>query len=191
MSNTVRKRSCLAVSVFLIALTFFAPNICRAQAKCPWLNAATAAGILGGDVQMAVKVTREIPGKPKVEPGVYDEDQMRMDRNDVTCEFTRKVDSTVYLLGIAVTTMTDPAKEFAAFPARCTGGTIPLKAIGNEAVQCFLKPTGGMDAQEQVIARVRDRAFVMTIQRKLPRDSGTNLRDDTRNIAEQVAGSLF
>jgi hypothetical protein len=126
-----------------------------------------------------------------VEPGVYDEDQVRMDRNDVTCEFTRKADSSVYRLGIAVTTMSDITKEFAAFPARCTAGSIPLRGIGNEAVLCVVKPAAGMEAQEQVIARVRDRAFVLTVHRPAMGTPSGDVSDSTRNVAEQVAGSLF
>jgi hypothetical protein len=45
-----------------------------------------------------------------------------------------------------------------------------------------------------VIARVRDRAFVLTVIRPSAAPASTTgdaLRDDTRNIDEQIAGSLF
>jgi hypothetical protein len=92
------------------------------------------------------------------------------------------------MLRIVVHTMEVPSKDFAAYLSQCDGATIPLKAIGNEAFQCVLKDTSG---EEQVIGRVRERAFILTIRRNLPTLPKEGLREDTRNIAEQVAGSLF
>jgi hypothetical protein len=168
------------------------PGRCTAQAKCPWLNAATAAGVLGGDVQMAVTAPVE-PGPVKGVGTAMYSDQVRMDRFDVSCEFTRKVSSGTDTLRIAVKTMKDQAKDFASFLALCGGPKVALKGIGNEAVQCVMKNNSGM-AQQQVIARVRDRAFVLAITRPAAEAAdapGDGLRDDTRNTAEQIAGSLF
>lgn len=39
------------------ALLLMAAGLCRAQNACPWLNAATAGGILGGPVTASVKPT--------------------------------------------------------------------------------------------------------------------------------------
>ena len=165
---------------------------CHAQARCPWLNAATAAGVLGGDVQLAVTAPADPGGGKGVGAASYP-DQVRMDRFDVSCDYSRKVDSDVYSLSIAVKTMSDPATGFGMFLAHCAGPTVPLKGIGNEAVQCVSKDSSRA-GQEQVIARVRDRAFVLTIhrERKAPIASAqSDLSDETRNVAEQVAGSLF
>jgi len=177
----------------VVGLTLLTPGACRAQAKCPWLNAATAGGVLGGVVEMTVSTPKPNSATPKTEPGVYNQDQNRMDRFDFSCEFKRKAGSSVYSLAIAVTTMNDPAKEYAAFPAQCAGPTVALRAIGNEAVQCVLKPAGSASVEEQVIARVRDRAFVLTIRRPSGVDNpaGGALSDTARNVAEQVAGSIF
>jgi hypothetical protein len=171
-----------------------APRDCRAEAKCPWLNAATAGGLLGGDVQMTVSapVDAAMDKSASKSPGMYS-DSVRMDRFDVSCEFSRTVDSGTYTLRIAVKTMGDPAKDFASYLAQCGGTTRPLKAIGNEAVQC-LAANGSAPDEEKVIARVRERAFVLTVSRTGIKPLAANadlLRDDTRNIAEQVAGSLF
>lgn len=179
-------------SVLVIAGWVLVPGECRAEAKCPWLNAATAAGLLGGEVQMTVTAPVEPDAGKGVGTAMYP-DQVRMDRFDVSCDFSRKVDSSVYTLGIVVKTMSDPAKEFASFLKLCGGTTVALQGIGNEAVQCTAKDDSG-PGHEQVIARVRDRAFVLTVNRELsphPTANGDELRDDTRNIAEQVAGSLF
>lgn len=169
------------------------PGECRAQAKCPWLNAATAAGFLGGDVQVAVAAPKEPVAGAKSDSSTYQADQVRMDRFDVSCEFTRKVDSGSYTLSIAVTTMPEPAREFAAMLQQCAGATIPIRGVGNEAFQCVRASGEPANAggQEQVIARVRDRAFLLKIRRAAAAGASAELRNDTRNIAEQVAGSLF
>jgi hypothetical protein len=120
-------------------------------------------------------------------------DQLRTDRFDVSCDFSRKEPASVSKLSIVVKTMSDPARDFAFFLAQCAGPTVALKGIGNEAVQCLMKDSSHAGYQ-QVIARVRDRAFVLTVNRATtttPGGSGDGLRDDTRNIAEQIAGSLF
>jgi hypothetical protein len=179
----------LAASVLAIAAEFLAPGHCRAQAKCVWLNAATAAGVLGGAVQMTVTAAPDADKQTGQEG--YPAPDQRFGRPDALCEFTRNVDSKVYSLRIDVKSMTDPAKQFPEFLALCKGTTAALKGIGNEAVQCVMKSDAGM-AHEQVIARVRERAFVLTIVRAAsPVANGDALRDDTRNMAEQVAGSLF
>lgn len=183
------------VSAIAIAGWLLLPGQCRAEAKCPWLNAATASGILGGDVRMTVTPPRE-PAAQSPDPTVYQADQVRMDRFDVSCEFQRAADSGLNTLDIAVTTMSDPAKEFPSFLSLCRGTTVALKAIGNDAVQCVMKDggTNSSNRVEQVIARVRNRAFVLTVSRHAPASAaavGDELSPDTRNIAEQVAGSLF
>jgi len=120
----------------------FAPQRSFAETKCPWLNAATAAGVLGGEVQMAVTAPVD-PGPVKGVGTAMYSDQVRMDRFDVTCEFTRKTDSGTDTLSISVKTMKDQAKEFASFLAQCGGSTAALRGIGNEAVQCVRKEISG------------------------------------------------
>jgi hypothetical protein len=162
----------VALLVIAVAGVFINPAVCRADARCPWLNAATAGGFLGGDVEMNVT--------PLTSDG------------DATCEFTRKQDSTVSILNIAVHTINAPSNDFASYLSQCKGSTIPLKAIGTDAVQCL--PKGNSAKREElVIARVRERVFVLTVYRKRTESSlhEEGLPKDTRNIAEQVAGRLF
>jgi hypothetical protein len=146
------------------------PAVCHADVRCLWLNAATAGGVLGGTVQMSVT--------PLTLQG------------DATCEFSRKQDSTVSMLRIVVHTMDAPSKDFASYVSQCKGTTTPLKAIGNQAVQCVLKDSS-TTGEEQVIGWVRDRAFILTIRRNASLLPKEGLSDETRNVAEQVAGSLF
>jgi hypothetical protein len=180
--------------VLVLAITgwVLVPDECRAQAKCPWLNAATAAGLLGGEVQMTVTAPVD-PGPVKGAGTAMYPDQVRMDRFDVSCQFSRKLDSGMSALSIAVNTMSDPAKDFVSFLAHCDGEKLALKGVGNEAVQCLRSGDSG-NGREQVMGRVRDRTFVITVNRSAPAapaEPGVALQSDTRNIAEQVAGSLF
>jgi hypothetical protein len=166
--NIVHNLLWIAVLLMVAVGSVLAPAPCHADVRCLWLNAATAEGVLGGTVQMSVT--------PLTLQG------------DATCEFSRKQDSGVSMLRIAIHTMDAPSKDFAFYLSQCSGTTIPLKAIGNEAVQCVLKDSS-TTGEEQVIGRVRERAFILTIRRNVAISSG--LSEETRNIAEQVAGSLF
>jgi hypothetical protein len=160
-----------AVAFAAIVLSITCQKSCFADVPCPWLNAATASGVLGGDVQSStVALTPE---------------------GDGTCRFVLKQASSTFTLSIDVHTMPLPSKTFATYLAQCNGTTLPLTAIGNEAVQCVSRSNG---SEEQVIGRVRDRAFVLTINANLARQATaakTGLSPETRNVAEQVAGSLF
>lgn len=181
----------LAWLVFGLGTVITVPGLCRAQAKCPWLNAATATGVLGGEVELSVSSAPDVPSTPSQ----YRAADQRADRFDVTCDFRRKVGDNVYQLQIAVNTLVNPPSDFQTYLARCPS-KILLRAIGNEAYQCQVA-TDGKTAdpfKEQVMGRVRNRAFVLTINRNpelLVQPISAGLSDETRNIAEQVAGSLF
>jgi hypothetical protein len=180
------------MTVLGLACWALVPEQCNAQSKCPWLNAATAAGLLGGEVQLVVTPPVD-PGKSKGAGAAMYSEQLRMDRYDVSCDFSRKTDTGARTLSIVVKTMTDPGKEFASFLALCTGSTVAQKGIGNEAVQCVWKDNSH-PGYEQVIARARDRAFVLTLHRDAashPAPDSGELSPEARNVAEQVAGSLF
>ena len=141
----------------------FLPLICAAGEKCPWLNSATAAGVLGGAV-----------------------------KSDVTqsaCEFVRRDGTSELALRIEVETLGAP-REFASRAARCGPGAETLKAIGNEAVACTHSGTKGTTA-EQVIGRVRNQAFLVRVSTDDRASAPASLREKARKVAEQVAGFLF
>lgn len=161
------------MKVALVGLVCLLISIsCSAQSRCPWLNAATAGGVLGGEVHMSV--TPE-PPQPQA---------------DASCEFTRMQDSKTYSLRITVQTMAVPSKDFAGFVAQCNGATAPLKAIGNEAVLCLTPAHAG---EEKIIGRIRKRVFVMTLDRPghSPGTPKGEPSGEARNLAEQLAGILF
>jgi len=166
----VSKKYWMAVAVTVG--TFATTSRCLAEVQCPWLNAATAAGVLGGEVQANVAALTP--------------------QGDTTCEFKR-TEHSGFALTIAVHTMALPSKDFATYLARCSGTAVSLKGIGNEAVQC-VPSSGSSDGGEQIIGRIRDRAFVIDLKRsstRRPTSSANSLSEEARNVAEQVAGALF
>jgi hypothetical protein len=169
----VSKKCWMAVAFAVTVGTLATPTRCLAEVQCPWLNAATAAGVLGGEVQANVAALTA--------------------QGDTTCEFKRTEHSATLRLAIAVHTMALPSKDFATYLARCSGTKVSLKAIGNEAVQC-VPSNGAGDGGEQIIGRVRDRAFVIDLKRssaRQPTSPASGLSEEARNVAEQVAGALF
>jgi hypothetical protein len=147
------------------------PSIGVAAEACPWLNAATAGGVLGGRI---AKVTI----------------RRAQTNDDASCEFVRDEGSLLFELRIEVETMPSPAKDFASYAARCHSPTAPLNAIGNEALSCTAELDEGRLA-EQVIGRVRGRAFLVRITTNDRSAHASELRDKARKTAEQVAGILF
>jgi hypothetical protein len=156
----------------VLAGLLLSPAVGLAAVHCPWLNAPTASWLLGGEVQISVT-----PPDPQ---------------GDVTCDFSSGQASTVSTLHIAVHTMDTPSRDFESFFAQCGGTRLPLRAIGTDAVQCVPK-NGSGTGEEQIIGRVRERAFILTIHRSgiAPPTPKDGLREDTRNIAGQIAGTLF
>ena len=156
-----------AVTLIVMACGLIAPAACRAE-QCPWLNAATAGGFLGGEVRMSVTPLKA--------------------NGDATCDFVLTQNSVASTLRIAVYTMSQPAQDYTAFVAQCDGVRTPLRTIGNEAIYCVAS------GKEQIIGRVRDRAFAITIataSASSSRKAGSGPSDEAINLAQQVAGQLF
>ena len=139
---------------------------CVAAETCPWLNPATAGGVLGGAVTSVI-VKRAAAA------------------DDASCDFVRHEGSLALDLRIEVETMRSPTKDFASYAARCHSPAVPLKAIGNEALAC------SDEGAEQIVGRVRDRAFLVRISTSDRSAQQSALRDKARKVAEQVAGILF
>ena len=176
-------RTCMPFLVLLafssVLFGFAAPT--EAKETCPWLNEATAAGFLDGNVVSTV--TFSIKDKT-------DANYSNTEKNDATCEFVRHQGSLLLTLRVEVQTITRPPDWFASYVARCGPHSAPLKAIGNEAVACSVDSRKNQFS-EQVVGRVRGRAFVVRITSNsdsLDRDA---LQNKVRNVAEQVAGFLF
>jgi hypothetical protein len=158
----------------LFGILLMAVLSCHAE-NCQWLNAATAGGAIGGTITS--KLVQHTTA------------------DDTTCQFIRKQGEAVSTLEIAVHTVAAPEKDYQNFRASCGAATTPLKGVGNEAVECTLHDKPNMTT-EQVVARVRNRVFLLKWTMPATRDgtaapSHEDLHDIIQNLAEQVAGSLF
>jgi hypothetical protein len=161
--------------IFLLSLAFM-PVVCHAQAKCPWINEATARGIVGGAVTVNVKVSNQ-----------------GNDQGAGVCEFSRQQGAAVHQLRITVDIMTDIPKQFPSYLAQCPPKSAPLRAIGNEAVMCSIQGKEDKYA-ESVVGRVRNQAFAVSVSSSVQDDPSMTqeMRREKANLmAEQVAGILF
>jgi hypothetical protein len=156
----------------LLAVALFMPTVCRAQTKCPWINEATARGVLGGPVTATTSVNDQGAG---------------------VCKFSRQQGATVHELRIAVDILSDIPKQFPSYLAQCPPRSAPLRAIGNEAIMCSTQDKENHYA-EIVVGRVRNQAFVVSVSSSVQDDSSMTQdmrREKTNLVAEQVAGILF
>lgn len=147
---------------------------CHAQNNCPWLNVATASGALGAPSTLTLN---------KISDG------------STTCIFRSQSGSSVEDLTVSVTVVADPQnveQDLKTSESRCASTASPLKAIGNDAVLCANNVA--QSHGQQVIGRVRDQIFVISITAGAMPSSGTSndaMAEKVKLIAEQVAGNLF
>jgi hypothetical protein len=149
------------------------PALCQSNVGCPWLNVATASGVLesseGGTMATLSRGSRE------------------------ACSFVYHDAIASRELRITMEQVQDPSQAITSYKTRCSGEASPLQGIGNEAVMCAADTKGQADG-EQVIGRVRDQVFTVTITTSARNDTSMSrdaLKEKTRNISEQVAGALF
>jgi hypothetical protein len=168
ISRTSKTRSIHWITLLgLLSIASF----CRAESKCPWLNEATAGGVLNGPATLTVHATED---------------------GGNICVFRSQVGTSVYSLQISVRPIKDESNGIAFYESHCTSPKIALRAIGNEAVLCAAND--GSTRGEQVISRVRNDIFIVCVSASEAKDrsmSADLLADRAKIIAEQVAGNLF
>lgn len=142
------------------------PLASRADESCPWINAATVAGIMGGAAQ----------SKVVFKPGA---------NRDGVCEFTETEDRSPYTVRVEVATAADAAAQVSKLAAKCGSKPAALHGIGNEAVTCSTRK------DEVAIGRVRDRTFVIRLHTNAHGSSRKDLAEKAASVAEQVAGNLY
>jgi hypothetical protein len=169
------------ILLFILFLASFLAAATEAKESCPWMNEPTAAGFVGGDVTSTVAFSI----KDKTDPNYSN-----VDKNDATCEFVHRQGSAVMTLRIEVKTLGRPPGSFATYAARCGPRNVPVRAIGNEAVACDFEGKKN-SISEQVVSRVRGRAFTVRITATPGSVNRDLLHQKASNVAEQVAGFLF
>jgi len=174
-SKTINKAAISRRLALLVlgAICLMLPAASSAENNCPWLNEATAGGLLGGDAT-GVK-TDPGSGQPTV------------------CTFTQQSAGVTRTLRITVEIAPEPHQRMSAVAQVCGADAAPIKAIGNEALVCNADDRkGGMG--ERVVGRVREQVFTITLASTLKADPILNrdaLKTRIYTAAEQVAGNLF
>lgn len=170
--RAMRKQAAILLFLLLAAL----PAFCSEPQSCPWLNAATAGGFLGGDATAAIKPSAK-------------------NTTDFTCTFLHHKGNVTATLRIEVDTLAEPMAEhphdaFELKAAQCGKTASSLTVVGNEAMICEKRTKTGALA-EHVVGRVRDRIFLLDISSNTPHIKEADLHDKAEQISEQVAGILF
>lgn len=139
---------------------------------CAWLNDATASGVLNGSVTLDLETAPQ---------------------DQSICTFTNLKTAKDYsTIRIMVQPLKDTTNAVTPHESQCTSHPVALKAIGNEAVSCSADV--GYSRGEQVIGRVRDRLFIVTVSSTMAQDPQMTrqlLKDKAHMVAEQLAGALF
>jgi hypothetical protein len=175
MENRQLHKSCSANGFVKIALSLCligGPPTARAANSCPWMNEATASGLLGGDAKGAYSAA---PGQPSV------------------CTFTQQSQDVTRRLIVAVEIAQAPHARMLTIAQTCGANAAPLNAIGNEAITCAPFERKG-EMGERVIGRVRDQVFTITLGTSLKNDpilTRDALKARGQTAAEQVSGNLF
>jgi hypothetical protein len=171
-SNSNVKMKTLRIALLFLGMLGLAAN-CLAKNNCPWINEATASGLLGGDA--VNEFTEASAGQPAV------------------CTITQTGTSFTRTLRITMEVVPDTHARWQAAMQACGKNAAPLQAIGNEASMCPLdNHSAGL--AELVVGRVRDQLFTITMSTTLKDDlilTRTSLKEKIYTACEQVAGNLF
>ncbi len=157
----------------LLFLLVHLPANCQVKSSCPWLNAATALGFLGGSVSSPTA---------SISPATA-----------TACNFTYRTGKALRALRITVVEVKSPNETASASKMRCGSRATPLRGIGNEAVLCSADRKVVPHA-EQVIGRVRNDVFTVIVSTSMTDDPSMGreaLEEKAKSVAEQVAGNLF
>jgi len=169
----LKKTLCRITPRMLPLLLVFLPAVGSAANKCPWINEATASGLLGGEAEGLY--TPATTGQPAV------------------CTFTNASADVVRTLRISVESATDPHAQLNTIAQICGTDVVPVKAIGNEAMVCTADGRKGATGV-RIVGRVRDQVFTILIGTTLKNDPILNpfaLKTNAQTAAEQVSGNLF
>jgi len=167
--NLLGRVAPVVAGIGLLAL----PTNCQGANNCPWLNEATASGILGGE---AVGMVTGMGA-----------------RETAVCEFTQQGANFKRILRVIVEVTSDSHARSEALARNCGEDAVPIRAIGNEAVICTVNDAKNGQGQ-RVVGRIRNQLFTVAIYTTLKGDpilTREALKVRINTAAEQVAGNLF
>ena len=171
-SNLKAKMKTLRLALLFVGIFGLAAD-CFAKNNCPWINEATASGLLGGDA--VNEFTEASAGQPAV------------------CTITQTGAGFTRTLRITVEVVPDTHARWQSAAQSCGKNGASLQAIGNESTMCPLdNHSAGL--AELVVGRVRDQLFTITLSTTLKDDiilTRMSLKEKAYTASEQVAGNLF
>ena len=169
----LQRTLCRTAPRVLAICLLYIPAVSNAANKCPWINEATASGLLGG------------PSEGLYTPGATGQ--------PAACTFTNSNAQVTRTLRVTVELAVDPHAQLHTISQTCGPDVIPIKAIGNEAIACTADGRKGA-AGERIVGRVRDQVFTILIGTTLKNDpilDRYTLKTNLLTAAEQVSGNLF
>ena len=171
-SNALRDwRRMLSVMFAVVLLGL--PMRGMAENNCPWMNEATASDLVGAEATGAFVAAKDAPS---------------------VCTFTQAGPNGTRTLQIAMAIATDPHGSYvASIKSNCASASVPLQAIGNEAVTCTVDRRKVV-VGEKALGRVRDQVFTITLSTSMKGDpilTPAMLKMKIEFAAEQVAGNLY
>jgi hypothetical protein len=174
VKNKLRRNRVLArFRLILAGICLIALPAGAIAESCAWINEATVSGLLGG------AAVGEVSEAAAPQPTV--------------CTFTQQNAGVMRTLRLTVEIAAEPHARLETVAQVCGSDASPIKAIGNEAMECSADDRKG-GAGEFVVGRVRDQVFTITITSTLKVDPILNreaLKARIYTAAEQVVGNLF
>lgn len=161
--------STFAILAILIPLT----GLGQGSKGCPWLNVATASGVLRSSENSPMATLAQ--------------------SSAALCSFEYREASVFRQLLITVEQTQNPSLVLKTQEEQCKSKASPLQAIGNEAVACTVRD-GGKISGDLIVGRVRDQIFTVKLTTNTENDPSMvaeAIESKTHMIAEQVAGALF
>jgi hypothetical protein len=153
----------------LLLLVLSAGGVTSTTAQCPWINKATAGGVLGvhGD-RHAIAST--VTGN--------------------SCSFEVAGSQGMERLLVHVIAFQQSPQLVRLYEKGCTSTPVWLSGIGNEAFACSVRSRAQLS--NRVAGRVRDRAFeIELVHRATGVSAEKNLQGLAISAARQVAGNLY
>lgn len=153
----------------LLLLLLSAGGVTRATAQCPWINTATAGGLLGvrGDLHAIASM---VTGN--------------------SCSFEADGSRGMERLLIHVSVLQQSSQLVRLYEKGCSSAPVWLSGIGNEAFACGVRSHA--QYTERVAGRVRDQIFEIEFVRRV---AGVNAEKKLQALAAsaagQVAGNLY
>lgn len=148
----------------ILLLLLSAGGVTSAAAQCPWINKATAGGLLGvhGDLHaIASTVTTN------------------------SCSFEADGSRGMERLLIHVSASQQSSQLVRLYEKDCTSAPVWLSGIGNEAFACGVRSRA--PHAERVAGQVRDRAFEIELVRRV---AGVNAEKKLQALAASAAGQV-